>query len=399
MKAKRARGTGSVYKPERSQFWWIAFYQNGKLIRESTKTDVKTKAQNMLTKRLQEVNSGNFTPDADKITVAEIYQFVLANYETGGPNGTPRPTLATLKGRWHPEHGAGKDRKGTRTSLREFFGHLRCSQVTYILLDRYKTIRLGEGAAGGSINRELNILKVAWKYARRVGILKTKPEFPDGIPENERQGFITDDDYPAFVNACTEVGGLWLRTAFEIAFTLGWRKQEIIGLRVLNVDLKERTLRLNPEDTKTDTGREAAMTETIFQLVGQCCQGKGANDFVLTRSNGEPIRSFRDSWLTVCRKVGKEGTLFHDLRRSAVRSLIKKGIPRKLAMEISGHETESVFHRYGIMNTADQAEALKIVEQKRAENLKTPVHSHIIHTAPEPAMEVPNESRTSKSIQ
>src|SRR5579859_577540 len=121
MKSKRPRGTGSVYRVPRSPFWWIAFHQNGKLIRESTNTDVKTKAQNILTQRLQEVNSNTYNPTQDEITVADIYKFVLADYET-----RKRPTLATLKGRWHPEHGAGHDRKGSRTSLRDFFGHLRC---------------------------------------------------------------------------------------------------------------------------------------------------------------------------------------------------------------------------------------------------------------------------------
>ncbi|MFL6314742.1 MAG: tyrosine-type recombinase/integrase [Terriglobales bacterium] len=393
MKAKRARGTGSVYKPERSQFFWIAFYQNGRLIRESTKTDVKTKAQSILTKRLQEVNSGNFSPDADKITVAEIYQHVLSDYEKRN-----RPSLATLKGRWHTDH-SGHNRKGTRTTLKEFFGHLRCNQVTYSLLERFQLQRLSEGAAAGSINRELNILKVAWKYAMKAGELKTKPVFPTGLKENVRQGFITDDNYVAFVDACTETGGLWLRTAFEIAFTLGWRKREIINLRVRNVDLSDRTLRLNPDDTKTDKGRTAPMTEVIFQLVSQCCEGKGQDDFVLTRSNGEPIRCFRDSWLTVCRKVGKDGTLFHDMRRSAVSNLVKKGVARKVAMSISGHQTESIFNRYAIVETTDQAEALKIVEQKRAQNLQQPVHSHIIHTATAVPAQPSDESTTSKSIQ
>jgi integrase len=362
MKARRARGTGRLYL--RGGTWWMQFSANGRPYRESAETTLKTVAQAKLTKRLEEVRTNQFNPETDKITVADIYKFVLSDYEKNN-----RPTLATLKGRWHPEHGAGKGRNGTRTSLKSFFGHLRCNQVTFRTLEAYQLKRLAEGAAAGSINRELNILKTAWKYAMQAGELKIRPAFPKGLKENVRQGFITDDDYTAFCQACTETGGLWLRTAFEIAFTLGWRKREIINLRVRNVDLGARILRLNPDDTKTETGREAPMTETIFQLVQQCCANKGPDDYVLTRANGDPVRDFRDAWITVCRKVGKEGTLFHDMRRSAVSSLVKKGVPRKVAMSISGHATESVFHRYAIIETTDQADALKIVEQKRAENL------------------------------
>jgi integrase len=356
--SKRGRGTGRLF--QRGSVWWIQFSQNGRQIRESTGTDLKTVAQAKLTQRLEEVRTNNFFQDADKITVEQIVDHVFADYRKNN-----RPSLATLKGRWHPEHGAGHNRKGKRTSLKSFFGHLRCSQVTYSLLESFQLKRLEEGAAPASVNRELNILKVAWKYAMQAGELSRKPVFPRGLKENVRQGFVTDAEYPAFVEACTQVGKLWLRTAFEIAYTLGWRKREILNLRVRNVDLIERTLRLNPKETKTETGRTAPMTETIFQLVSLCVEGKSKDDYVLTRSKGKPIRDLRDSWLKVCQIVGRPGLLFHDMRRSAVSSLVKKGIPRKVAMSISGHETESVFHRYAIVETADQAEALRVVEQKR----------------------------------
>ena len=215
---------------------------------------------------------------------------------------------------------------------------------------------LKSGAANATINRELSALK----RLLNLGAQQTPPKV-DRVPyiplleeNNIRKGFFEHGDFLALRAALPA----HLKGFITFGYKVGWRVSEIAGLTWKQVDLNQGIVRLEVGETKNAEGRTVYLDDELKEIFNQQWESRKANRKLLpyvflNKDGGDRVKRFDKSWKNACKDAGIGVRLFHDFRRTAVRNMVRSGIPERVAMMISGHKTRSVFDRYNIVNDQD----------------------------------------------
>lgn len=373
MRQKRSRnGTGCVYarkKKDGTVHWWIKIHVDGRPIFRNPHTSDRDEAERQLAALLGDKANG-VPVAAHQLTFGEAVANVKTAKEADG-----KPVNYA-----YDKH------------LLPFFkARTKMSAITTPKIREYISARKKAGASNATINRELEALSFAFTLAIRDAVLQFKPHIPMLDEHNVRKGFFEREEYEALLSHMPE----HLGHVVTFGYITGWRLQEVLTLRWRNVDLQAGEVRLDPGTTKNGEGRTFPLTADLRALLEQrdavrqrrtkktkvVTLAKKQTEFVFTRKNGGQIQSFRKWWWRACRAAGipdrvivtenadgtrstrrLPGRIFHDLRRTAVRNLVRAGVTEKVAMTLSGHKTRSVFDRYHIVSVGDLREAVQKLE-------------------------------------
>ncbi|MHC4493607.1 MAG: tyrosine-type recombinase/integrase [Planctomycetota bacterium] len=259
---------------------------------------------------------------------------------------------------------AAKQLDSTLKRLTRTFAGYRAVDITTDRLTAYVRERQEEGYAPGTIRKDMAAIKRAFNLAIRAGHLATKPYIPSVRVQDAREGFLTMTE----VEAVAREIGPELAPVVRFAALTGWRKREVLGLTWAHVDFEAGTVHLEAARAKNGEGRTfpfAALPQLKELLEAQRESTRAVErqtgrivPHVFHRA-GEPILSMRSAWDAACKRAGLAGAWFHDLRRTAIMHLERAGVPRSVAMKLSGHKTESVYRRYAIADAAALAEGVE----------------------------------------
>jgi integrase len=155
-----------------------------------------------------------------------------------------------------------------------------------------------------------------------------------------------------------------------VAYYTGWRcRSEVFTLTWARVDRQRRLLTLDPDSTKNDEGRTFpyGLLPELVEALEQAWRAHEALRkqgrivaVVFPDADGEPLGPYDHyvEWRAACAAAGTPGRIPHDFRRTAVRNLVRAGVPERVAMQLTGHKTRSVFDRYDIVDENDLTDAV-----------------------------------------
>lgn len=235
--------------------------------------------------------------------------------------------------------------------LKKSFSRTRVPQITTLEIQKYIKRRLADGAKNGTINRELAALKRMFNLAARSTPAKVShvPYIPMLEERNVRQGFFEYEQYRALLSEMPA----HMKPVVIFAYKTGWRRGEILNLTWNRIDLKEGIVRLESGETKNDMARNVYLDNEMHGLLKAAFVNRNIGCPFVFQRNGERIKNIEHAWQGACKRAGLPNKLFHDLRRTAIRNMVRAGIPERVAMMISGHKTRSIFDRYNIVSPED----------------------------------------------
>jgi integrase len=409
--------TGRIFP--RGRFWWIAYFLNGKEIREvardkktGEKIEVAADPEKKQAAKFLELRKAKITtakhggpaflgPQQEKVTVNEILDDVIADYKRGGKKGIPRELSPQMQ--------------SIVKQLREFFGAMRAVNVGTETIQAFKDQLKTQKKANATINRPLQLLAQAYNYAistdppklsRALNIKKLMLDESG----NRRTGKFSSAEAEAIASSLPS----HMSDVARFAYETGARAGEILALEWSHLDGE--VINVPGELCKNREPRSIAVNEQLEPILKRRQQARAPKCSLIFHHDGHAIVDYRKCWQTACvtnglgkyycrdcrdasgkyisvldgdykcprcqRQWGDDkkyiGKIFHDFRRTAAYEMWKAGSSTDDCMKVTGHKTASMFKRYADIFSKEEDRQRQLEVQARRKEWRLSQAANII---------------------
>lgn len=256
-------------------------------------------------------------------------------------------------------------------SLKKFnsvFGQQKVLTIKPVDLENYQVKRKKEGKASATVDHEIGKTKTMILKAFDNGMVsgetlrtfkKVKRTLKKGSDVRDR--ILTRDE---FDNLC-EHSIKHIRDILITAYHTGMRRGEILNLTWDKVDMKNRFIYLDAEDTKDKEKRSFPIRKELYAVLKGITRNLHDQHVFMFRS--KPVKDIRTGLVKACKKAGivygrfkKDGFIFHDLRHTFNTNMRKSGAAESVIMSITGHSTREMFDRYNTVDDEDKRKAFDL---------------------------------------
>ncbi len=333
-----------IYK--RGTVYWVRYADlTGKMVFESSGSDKFRVAEALLIKRKQAVKEGKL-PEIARRIANHTFNELVSEYA-----------------KWaERQKSFRKSKIYLIKQLREAFGNIPLRCFNLMLLEQFQTAKLNMGRKPATANRLIATIShmftkaVEWgmveeEILKRIRKVKLLPE------NNRRLRYLSSEECQKLIDSCDE----HLKPIVITALNTGMRKEEILGLKWDNVDLKAGFILLNQDQTKNSERKEIPINQTLREtLEGVVSQFEYVFVNPLT---GKRYDNVKRSFNSALKKAEIRDFKFHDQRHTFASHLVMAGIDLVTIKELLGHKDLKMTLRYSHLAPSHKLKAVATLDK------------------------------------
>lgn len=223
--------------------------------------------------------------------------------------------------------------------------------------------------SGATVNRYLAALSHLFSMAIKEWRLLDRNPVSDISKKKESRGrtrFLTDEEREALLVACSASAWKPLETIVLLALSTGARRGELVGLKWVDVDLKN--ARALVHDTKNGDSRQLPLVgKSLEALRALKLRNSARSEYVFPQPSGfpGPYEHFDTHWYAALKASGIQELRFHDLRHTTASYLAQQGASLLEIADTLGHRTMAMVKRYSHLAQSHKVTAIEKMAKER----------------------------------